>query len=336
VEQGTVVVDTHTHGPHFLPQPYRAAYRFALRRTMPPIDTFANLRPAGVHVVVATAVGDPIVTRWYRGSAWDAVRSQLDQLVEEMTVAGGRVVIDAAGARDVARDGGGPALLLGVEGLDAVGDRLERLDELQQRGVRLAIPVHMRDNQLGTTALPWQQYAGPVPVRRRTSGLTELGRAAVQQLRRLGIIIDVSHADLATTAEVVDLSGGPVIASHTGARACDDFARYLTDDQARSIAGTGGVIGLWPYLRGRHGIRDQADFQRHARHLAGLAGAEHLSIGTDMNGVPGVMSGYEGERDFPRLVGALSEAGFTPAEVAGIAGENFLRVFEIVARRANA
>ena len=330
-----MVVDTHVHGPHFLPQPFRAAYRFALRRTMPPEDTFGDVKAGGVHLAVATAVGDPVVTRWYRGSAWDAVRFQLDQIVGEVAAAGGRVVTDATGARAAASEGGGPALLLGVEGLDAIGDQLDRLDELHERGVRLAIPVHMRDNQLGTTALPWQQYAGPVPVRRRAQGLTELGREVVGRLRALGIVIDVSHADPVTTSSILDLGDGPVIASHTGARACDDFARYLTDEQVLGIAATGGVVGLWPYLRGRHGIRDRADFQRHARHLAGLVGASHLCIGTDMNGVPGVMAGYEGERDFPRLIGALVEARFTGAEVEGIAGENFLRVFEAVQHQAN-
>src|ERR1700730_3342427 len=108
---GSVVVDTHVHGPHFLPQPFRSIYRMVVRRTMPPAERFEVLSRAGVHVVVGTAVGDPVVTRWYRGSPWDAVRIQLHQLVEEIGLAGGVVAVDAASARAL-RVSGRPGLIL--------------------------------------------------------------------------------------------------------------------------------------------------------------------------------------------------------------------------------
>ena len=51
---------------------------------------------------------------------------------------------------------------------------------------------------------------------------------------------------------IVAASRHPVVASHTGPRACHDFARYLTDSEALALAGTGGLIGLWPFFhRGR-------------------------------------------------------------------------------------
>ncbi len=322
-----VVVDTHVHGPHFVPQPFRFVYRFILRRTMPPAEGFDILNRAGVHVVVGTAVGDPVVTRWYGGSPWDAVQAQLRQLINEIRLAGGDIVLDAASARAL-RTAGRPGLILGVEGLDAIEGRLDRLDELHDLGVRLAIPVHLRDNQIGSTALPWQQYVGPLPVRRRGSGLSRFGRAVVDRLATLGIMIDVSHADHPTTIAIVGMSTGPVVASHSGARACHDFARYLADDEVLAIAGTGGVIGLWPYFHRGRGVHDAGDLVRHARHLADLVGAEHLCIGTDMNGVPGVMDGYRGERDFSRITAELRRAGFSSEEVSGVAGENFLRVLQ--------
>ena len=79
----------------------------------------------------------------------------------------------------------------------------------------------------------------------------------------------------------------------------------------RAIAGTGGVVGLWPYNHRGRGVRDMADLVGHARHVADLVGAEHLCVGTDMNGVPGLMDGYRGETDLPLVTDALLAGGFT-------------------------
>jgi microsomal dipeptidase-like Zn-dependent dipeptidase len=162
----SLVVDVHTHGPRFVPQPFRAVYRFVNRATMPPDLGFDVLAPAGVDVVVAKAVGDPVVTRWYRGGAWAAVVTQIDQLVDEIRSVGGDVVTDSAGLR-AAHSRAKPGLLLGIEGADAIGRDLDRVDQLYRLGVRMIVLVHLGDNQVGTTALPWQRYVGRLPVHRR-------------------------------------------------------------------------------------------------------------------------------------------------------------------------
>src|SRR5207248_3884635 len=132
-----------------------------------------------------------------------------------------------------------------------------------------SVPVHLGDNQLGTTCLPWQRYVGPLPLgRRRAPGLTPFGSRVVARLGELGMVVDVSHADSPTLQGIVAAAAGPVIASHSGARACQDFARYLSDDDARLVAGTGGVIGLWPYRFRHTGVADVGALMDHARHLA--------------------------------------------------------------------
>jgi membrane dipeptidase len=144
------------------------------------------------------------------------------------------------------------------------------------------------------------------------------------------MVVDLAHADRETTRQACEVTSAPVLSSHTGARALQDFARFLSDDEARMIAATGGLIGLWPFhYRGR-GVRDVDDWARHAGYLAELVGAEHLCIGTDMNGVSGLMDGYRGEEDLPVLADALRVTGFSDTEVAGIAGENVLGVLKAV------
>jgi membrane dipeptidase len=145
-------------------------------------------------------------------------------------------------------------------------------------------------------------------------------------MQQLGMVVDVSHADRQTVFDVVAESTRPIISSHTGVRARGDFARFLGDDEITAIAGTGGVIGLWPYRHRGRGVDDMADLIGHARYVADLVGPQHLCIGTDMNGVPGLMAGYRGEVDLPRITDALLGA-FDEGDVRGILGQNFLRAW---------
>jgi microsomal dipeptidase-like Zn-dependent dipeptidase len=337
VHRRSFVLDLHTHGPGFVPQPFRTVWRGVTIRAPAEVG-FDVLRRAGVDAVVAKAVGDPIVTRWYVGrSPWGAVEAQL-ALIERQAVDAGALIARSVEDLADARVQGVPAVVLGVEGADAVGRDVDRIDAWHQRGVRVIVLVHLGDNALGTTCLPWQRYAGPVPVRRHASpGLSPFGARIVERMNQLGVLVDVAHADRPTLLGTVEVATAPVVSSHTGARTLQDFARYLADDELRAIASTGGVVGLWPYRTRRFGVRSISDLVAHARHIAETVGPQHLAVGTDMNGVPGVMTGFDGEADLPKLTAGLLAGGFDDSEVEGILGANALRVLarvEAAARRA--
>jgi microsomal dipeptidase-like Zn-dependent dipeptidase len=333
------VLDLHTHGRRFVPQPFRTVWRSVAIRAPSEVG-FDVLRRAGVDAAVAKAVGDPIVTRCHvRRSPWDAVEAQL-ALIERQAADAGALLARSVEGLVQARAQGVPAVVLGVEGADAVGGDVGRIDAWHERGVRVVVLVHLGDNALGTTCLPWQRYAGPLPVRRHASpGLSPIGVRVVERMNQVGVLVDVAHADRATLLGVVDVANAPVVSSHTGARTLQDFARYLADDELRAIASTGGVVGLWPYRARRFGVRTITDLVAHARHIAETVGPEHLAVGTDMNGVPGVMAGFDGETDLPKLTAALLDDGFDDGEVEGILGANALRVLrgvEAAARRGPA
>lgn len=326
--------DLHAHGRGFVPQPFRTAWR-ALTAGAPADVGFDVLRQGGVDAVLANAVGDPIVTRLYLGrSPWQAVEAQLAR-IERQAAEADAVVVRSVEGLVRARATGAPAVLLGVEGADALGHDVDRVDAWHERGVRMVVLVHLGDNTAGSTCLPWQRYAGPLPVRRPSRpGLSTFGARVVGRMNQRGLLVDVAHCDQATLLGVVEVAGAPVVSSHTGARALQDFPRYLTDQELTAIAATGGLVGLWPFRTRRTGVRDVSELVAHARHIAALVGPEHLAVGTDRNGVPGVMVGFDGESGLPTLTCALLDAGFDDREVQGILGGNALRVLRQVEEQA--
>jgi len=276
-----------------------------------------------------------VVTRTHLGrSPWAAVEAQLAR-IERQAASAGAVVVSSVRQLIEAQSAGTPAVLLGVEGADALGGDVDRVDAWHERAVRMVVLVHLGDNALGTTCLPWQRYAGPLPVRRAARpGLTSFGARVVSRMNDRGVLVDVAHADSLTVLDVVGVATAPVVSSHTGARALQDFPRYLTDPELTAIASTGGLVGLWPFRHRRTGVCDLAELVAHARHIADVIGPEHLALGTDLNGVPGVMAGYRGAGDLPLVTGALLSAGFDAQEVASVLGGNALRVLREVEARA--
>ena len=331
--QAGIVVDTHVHTMSYLPAFASSSFRWAIRRTVPPPFFLSQLPAAGVDVVVANAVGDGVATAWWGRPPWRAIQAQLARIRSEAEGAHAEVATSAAQVWK-AFESGCVSVILGLEGGDGVGMNLSRLDELFHWGVRLLVPVHLRDNYIGTTRLPWQSYMGiPGTPRRRSRGLTKFGDAVIERMNSLGMIIDVSHSDVKTLHDIADHTRQPIVATHTGARGIEDFERYLTDNEIVAIARTGGLVGLWPYRYGGHGPIDLDALMRHARYIAELVGAEHLCLGTDINGVPGMLTGFREETDIRLIAKHLKFVGFSQDDLDGVMGRNFMRVFEQAAPR---
>jgi membrane dipeptidase len=132
-----------------------------------------------------------------------------------------------------ARRAGKISVLLGLEGAEALVDDLGALARLHALGVRYVGLTWNHHNAIADAAAP------AIP---RHGGLSSLGRRAVGELNRLGIMVDVSHLSDASTAQAIEASRAPVIASHSGARARAAVARNLPDDLIRAIAAKGGVV----------------------------------------------------------------------------------------------
>ena len=206
--------------------------------------------------------------------------------------------------------------LLASEGGDFIEDRPERLQETYAAGLRSVTLVHYHVNQLGDV-----QTAPPVH-----NGLTPLGREVVNEMNRLGMIVDVAHASSATCADVVAESRAPVMLSHSNLDSGPvPSSRFISNEHARMIADAGGIIGAWPAGIGSASL---SDFVDQVLALVNVVGAEHVAIGTDMDGnYKPVLTEYA---DFPLLAAGLLFRGLSERDAARILGGNFLRLFDDV------
>jgi membrane dipeptidase len=124
---------------------------------------------------------------------------------------------------------------IGIENGYAMGEDLSLVEEFWRRGARYMSITHNKHSQLGDSNTPDEPIYG---------GLSELGRKAIAEMNRVGIMVDVSHAAKTTMMQAIEASTAPVIASHSGCRALCDHTRNLDDEQLRALAEDGGVIQI--------------------------------------------------------------------------------------------
>ncbi len=122
---------------------------------------------------------------------------------------------------------------IGIENGYPMGEDLSRIEQFYARGARSMGIAHNGHSQLGDSHTPAEPLHG---------GLSELGRKAIAEMNRVGIMVDISHSSRATMLQAVECSTAPVIASHSGCRAVNDHARNLDDEQLRALAKKGGVV----------------------------------------------------------------------------------------------
>lgn len=321
-------------------------------------DWLGRWREGGVDVSLITVGGDMPVSCDALGRPDLRAQEMIaDTLAEEAACAELRV-IRTAGDLDAALAAGQLGLILHLEGCAPLFGRLDLLHELHALGVR----------SVGLTWNPRNEVADGVGVA-DPRGLTPFGRDVVRELGRLGLMIDVSHLAEPGFWEVIDLAEGPVVASHSNAAAVHAHVRNITDDQARALAATGGLIGLccFPLFIGSPATLD--GLLDHAEHLAALVGPAHLAVGpdyadgvidafmADMSGdtvygdgaagggagasgdagpeLPGWATYPEGLRrieTLPLLTAGLFGRGFTEDDAAAILGGSALRVLRAVLR----
>jgi len=223
---------------------------------------------------------------------------------------------------DVDRAEGGLWGLLAIEGGEVIDRSLDALFAFYRLGVRAMGLVWNYRNAL----------ADGVMTRGGGGGLTPFGKEVVKAMWEVGMVVDVSHLSEAGFWDLVRMGGGPIVASHSNARALCDHPRNLTDDQIRAIAGTGGVIGVnfYPPFLTSSGRACIDDIVRHIEHIATVGGAACVGLGSDFDGFDTPPQGMEDVRRLPDLVPLLRQRGCSEGEIAAVMGGNWARLLKRV------
>jgi membrane dipeptidase len=201
--------------------------------------------------------------------------------------------------------------LLAIEGSHALDGRLENVDVLADAGFRMIGLQHFFDNDAGGSAHGTVQ-----------GGLTPFGRELVARITSGGMLVDVAHSSPAVVGDVLRVAEAPVVVSHTGLRGTCDNERNLSDEHARGVAASGGVIGIAMFAHAVGGTSVD-DTARAMRYGADLVGVEHVALGSDFDGAVTTSVDVTG---LPLLTESLLRHGFTEPEVAAVMGGNALRV----------
>ena len=240
--------------------------------------------------------------------------------------AGAVAVVTDTAALDRCHADGTLAMVLHLEGAEAIDPGLSALDAWHAAGVRSIGLVWSRPSAFGH-GVPFRFPASPDT----GPGLTDAGRALVVRCADLGIVVDLSHLNAAGFADVVRLAAAPIVVSHTACHALCPSTRNLTDDQLREVARSDGLVGIvfCPAFLRADGAEDAdtplATLVAHVRHAAELVGVERVGLGSDFDGapMPAALSDVSG---LPRLLDALRADGFSADEVQRIAWGNWRRV----------
>ena len=213
------------------------------------------------------------------------------------------------------------ALMLGIENGYAIGDDISRIEHFRRRGVVYMTLCHNGDNDLCDSARGNAEHGG----------LSDLGRKAIHEMNRVGMMVDLSHAAESSFYQAIETSCTPIVCSHSSARALCDHPRNLTDDQLRILATSGGVVQTCLYdgfLR-KEGGATIDDAVKHICHMVDIAGIDHVGIGTDFDGDGGII-GCADASEVINLTRRLLAEGFTEGDITKLWGGNFLRVMRIV------
>lgn len=258
------------------------------------------------------------------------------------------------------------SLPMGMENGSPIEDKIERVQEYFDKGIRYITLTHAKDNLICDSSYDTTATHG---------GLSEFGRDVVKEMNRVGIMVDISHVSDNTFWQVVEMTDVPMIASHSSVRHfTPGFERNMNDEMIKRLGEEGGVIQInfgSTFLDGALRVRQDSlrdvfmerlsekglkygdegtkemqeafekefpalysDLEMVANHIdrvVELAGIDHVGLGSDFDGVgDSLPTGLKDVSDYPNLIYTLLKRGYTDEDIQKICSGNVLRVWKAV------
>jgi membrane dipeptidase len=238
------------------------------------------------------------------------------------------------------------ALMFNLQETDILEGRLDMIQVYYDLGVRHMLLAYNRKNKVGDGC-----------AERTDAGLSRFGVHVVEEMNRVGMIVDGSHTGYRTSMEAMEISTAPVIFSHCSAHALYDHYRNIRDDQIKACAASGGVIGM--NGMGEFTDDDEASSEslfRQVDYIAQLVGPRHVGIGLDYvaaiealwgwvrvddeawpwnKGRPHREARFAEPEQIIEVTELMLRAGYSDDDVRGFLGENLIRVAEQVWKAPN-
>jgi membrane dipeptidase len=239
------------------------------------------------------------------------------------------IVLTPAEIRKI-HEAGKRAVLLSIEYPDRLGGRIEMVEEYYKRGIRSITITHDEIDRL--------ENEGSIEGR-----LSDFGRDVIEEMNRVGMLIDITHASDKLQLGAIQASRAPVIASHSCMRALYDKPRNISDDMLKAMADKGGAV-MVTFASG-HLSKEYAEKAEkegvsppsvnievlidHIDHAVKTIGADHVGLGSDFVGHVNPV-GLETASGLPLITYHLLKRGYSKKDIKKILGGNLLKILERV------
>jgi len=233
------------------------------------------------------------------------------------------------------------AIAFDIEGMNALNDDINMVSLYHALGVRQMLFAYNLNNEAAGGCHD------------NDIGLSSFGRGIIEEMNRVGMVIDCSHTSFTTTMDIMAQTSKPVIFSHSNPTSVWDHQRNITDEQIKACAQTGGVIGIngMGIFLGNNDITTDT-IVRHICYVSELVGPDHVGLGFDYSPEIDIDIGtiltsrpdfwpagngynthgikHAGPSQIFEIVASLTALGFNARENEGILGENFKRIASMV------
>jgi membrane dipeptidase len=303
-------------------------------------SVFEDMRRGGLTAVNCTC------------SVWEGISGSLDNIAQwkKWFRENDDLILQVHSAADIrrAKKEGKTGIYLGWQNSWGIEDRLDYLQIFKELGVGVIQLTYNTHNLVGSGC--WEST---------DSGLSDFGREVVDEMNRVGILVDLSHVGAATSRDAILHSKKPVAYTHCAPAGLFEHPRNKTDEQLRFIAEKGGFVGFasYPPFMAQQDKATVEDCVSTLEYLINLAGEDSVGMGTDFTQdqdeaffdylsldkgyarrlVPkkpgGVVIMPEGLRtigDFPNLTATMAKRGWPETRIRKVMGENRLRFLEEV------
>jgi len=249
------------------------------------------------------------------------------------------------------------SLPMGMENGAPIEDDINNLKYFYERGIRYITLCHSRWNLICDSSYDPDKH---------WNGLSPYGKEVIEEMNRLGILVDISHVSDSAFYQILNITKAPLVATHSSCRHyTPGFERNMSDEMIKKLAENGGVIQInfgSFFINGDHQQKmskawdkiDRSDMTAeertayiekymidnevpvvqmeevadHIDHVVKLVGIDYVGIGSDYDGVSNLPEGLTDVSKYPNLIKLLLERGYTEEDIQKIWSGNFLRVWE--------